>query len=59
MRLTLGKYRFEILWLCGLLLTMVFYAKAAPNVEAQAVNCFYHAETNYCFHYPVDCLCDE
>jgi len=60
MRLMLRKYRFEGLWLAGLILTTAIYVKAAPNLEAQSVNCFYHFEANWCYDwFTLDCLCDE
>lgn len=59
MKSMIRKYRLEALWLGGLLLTAAIYTQAAPSLEAQSVNCFYHFEANWCYDwFAMDCLCD-
>ncbi|MDO8794549.1 MAG: hypothetical protein Q7J25_08025 [Vicinamibacterales bacterium] len=59
MKSIIRKYRFESIWLCGLILSAAIYSNAAPKLEAQDVNCFYHFEANWCYDwFAMDCLCD-
>ncbi len=52
------RFKTEAMWLGALIVVGGWMMATAPGVEARSVNCIYHQPTNWCYPYPVDCLCD-